>query len=457
MNKMAAFTEGSVLRHVVVMTCTSTTSLLSIFLVDIFTVVYIGILRDDSLLAALVLAKTLLFFITSMVLGIAVGAGAVIAKSTGAGAHERSKQFASTGFVLVMAVAAVGAALELLCLDRAIGLLGAHGDALQSARSYLRITLPATLLMAIGQMCAQVLRTAGYSRQAMWILLVATAAVAVADPLFIFGFRLGLDGAGYAYVVSCAVSAALGLYYVLSVAGLTSKIGTAHFAADTARIARVAFPAVVGNLATPVALAYLMASMAQFGAQALAGVAVVDRITQFAFCVLFVLPGALSPVIGQNLGATRRDRVEDAIKASFAMVVAYGAVVSIVLALAANLLCDAFHMEGEGRVILLAFSRFGGVLWTLIGLQFIAISIFITMRRAIYVTLFGWLRATLGTIPFVWYGARAFGGEGAVIGQLVGNALVALAAFVMSMLVMQGALKEMSSERGPGALPDRTG
>jgi putative MATE family efflux protein len=457
MNNKAAFTEGSVLRHVVVMICTSATSLLSIFLVDIFTVVYIGILQDNSLLAALALSKTLLFFITSMVLGIAVGASTVIAKNAGAGAHERSKQFASTGFVLVTAVTVAAAALELLCLDPAIRLLGAHGGTFLSARSYLRITLPATLLMAIGQMCAQVLRTAGYGRQAMWILLIATAAVAVADPLLIFGFRLGLDGAGYAYVVSCAMSAGLGLYYVLLVTGLTSKIDAEHFAADVARIARTAFPAVVGNLATPVGLAYLMASMAQFGARALAGVAVVDRITQFAFCVVFVLPGALSPVIAQNLGAMRRDRVEDAIKASSSMVVAYGAVVSIALALATNLLCDVFHMEGEGRAIVFAFGRFGGVLWTLIGLQFIAISIFITMHRAIYVTVFGWLRATLGTIPFVWYGARAFGGEGAVIGQLVGSALVALAAFVLSMLVMRSALREIRSERELGALPDRIG
>ncbi|RMW08640.1 MATE efflux protein, partial [Pseudomonas amygdali pv. tabaci] len=68
----AVFTKGSMLRHVVFMTSTSATSLLSIFLIEVLTVVYIAMLRDDSLLAAFAVAKTLMFFLISMILGIAV-------------------------------------------------------------------------------------------------------------------------------------------------------------------------------------------------------------------------------------------------------------------------------------------------------------------------------------------------------------------------------------------------
>lgn len=439
----AAFTHGSLLRHMVVMTCTSATSLLSVFLVDILTVVYIALLSDDTLLAAMAVAKTLMFFITSMVLGVAVAAGTVVSKWLGAGAPERARQLASTGLLLAVIVAALGAAIQLVFLDVVVHLLGAEGSTFRAARSYLWITLPATVLMAAGQMCAQLLRTAGLSRQAMWIMLIATAAVAVADPLLIFMFDLGLDGAGYAYVLSCAITASVGGYYVHRVARLTSRLERGQLWADIGQISRIAVPAVFGNLATPVGMAYLMATVAQFGSQALAGIAVIDRVIQFAFCVFFVLPGALSPVLGQNLGAMNKTRAAHAIRMTYGLVLGYGIAVSLLLAGSAGVMGRLFHVEGEGLVILEAFCRFGGVLWTLIGLQFIATSIFITMGRPLYVTVFGWLRASLGTVPFVWYGAQTFGSSGALLGQLLGNALVALMACLVAMVVMRNALNDL--------------
>ncbi|WP_426136781.1 MATE family efflux transporter [Pseudomonas sp. PWP3-1b2] len=451
----AVFTEGSLFRHMVVMTCTSATSLLSIFLVDILTVVYIAMLRDDSLLAAIAVAKTLMFFITSMVLGVAVAAGTVVSKRLGAGAPERARQLASTGLLLAVIVAAAGALIQLVFLDVAVHLLGAEGSAFAAASSYLWITLPATVLMAVGQLCAQLLRTAGLSRQAMWIMLIATAAVAVADPVLIFLFDLGLDGAGYAYVLSCTITASAGGYYVHRVARLTSPLEARQLWADIGHISRIAVPAVFGNLATPVGMAYLMATVAQFGSQALAGIAVVDRVIQFAFCVFFVLPGALSPVLGQNLGAMNKVRAAHAIRMSYGLVVVYGVSVSLLLAVSAGLMGRLFHVEGEGLLILEAFCRFGGVLWTIIGLQFIATSIFITMGRSIYVTVFGWLRASLGTVPFVWYGAQTLGSSGALLGQLLGNALVALLACGVAMAVMRNALNELDGPSPAAVLARR--
>ncbi|MFH7456661.1 multidrug transporter MatE, partial [Pseudomonas syringae pv. tagetis] len=84
-----------------------------------------------------------------------------------------------------------------------------------------------------------------------------------------------------------------------------------------------------------------------------------------------------------------------------------------------------------------AFCRWGGLLWTLIGLQCIATSIFLSVGRPKYVTLFGWLRASLGTEPFVWYGAQAFGSVGVILGQLLGNTEVAICACWVAHLLMK--------------------
>lgn len=443
-NNNAVFTQGSVLKHVVRMTATSTTSLLAIFVIDVLSVFYIAMLHDDVLLAALVVGKTLTFFVTSMSMGVAMASGALIASRLGAGELLRARQLAGSGLALVIAVSVSGAAIELLFLDVILDLLGLEARAFAAAQAYLWITLPATLFMAIGQLCMQVLRTSGFGKQPMYIVLTGTAVAAMAEPVFILWLNLGLNGAGYAYLLAASVTASLGVYYVSRVARLTARSGRAQMRADIGQIGRIALPAVFGNLATPVGMAYLMSSVAAYGSQALAGIAVVDRIIQLSFCVFFVLPGALSPIVGQNLGARNAARAREAVKTTYWLALGYGAVVALTLSLSAQALQQLFNVQGEGVRILQVFCQFGGVLWTLIGLQFIAISIFVTMGRPIFVTLFGWLRASLGTVPFVWYGAQLQGSAGALLGHLLGNATIALAACAVGMWVMKVTLKEIA-------------
>ncbi|MFI3044414.1 MATE efflux protein [Pseudomonas coronafaciens pv. coronafaciens] len=433
----AAFTSGSLLRHLVFMTSTSATSLLSIFLIEVLTVVYIAMLRDDSLLAAFAIAKTLMFFLISMILGIAVAVSTIVSRSLGSGLPDQARRLASSGVLLASMATVCGAALELIVLDQAISMLGGEGNSFTAAREYLWLTLPASVLVAVEQLCVQILRSAGFGKQAMWTLLTATAAVAIADPLLIVVFDLGLMGAGIAYLISSLVSACLGFYYVHRVAHLTCRVSLKNLSGDIRNIGRTALPAVTGNLATPVGMAYVIAAMAPFGPQALATIGVIDRVIQVAFCVVFALPGALIPILGQNLGAMNTARVSQAIKMTYGLLIGYGSMTSLLLILLAEPLASLFHIAGEGQVVFFAFCRWGGALWTLIGLQFIATSVFLSMGRPAYVTLFGWLRASLGTMPFVWYGAHKFGSVGVMLGQLLGNTIVAFCACWLAHMLMK--------------------
>ncbi|WP_024680807.1 MATE family efflux transporter [Pseudomonas syringae] len=444
----AVFTEGSVLRHVVFMTSTSATSLLSIFLIEVLTVVYIAMLRDDSLLAAFAVAKTLMFFIISMILGIAVAVSSTVSRALGSGVPDQARRLASSGLMLGIIATVCGAVLELIFLDSAIRMLSGEGSSFTAAREYLWLALPASVLVAVEQLCVQILRSAGFGKQAMWTLLTATAAVAIADPLLIIVFDLGLVGAGIAYLVSSLVSACLGFYYVHRVARLTSGVSLTHLSGNISTISRTAVPAVIGNLATPVGMAYVMAAMAPFGSQALAAIGVIDRVIQVAFCVVFALPGALIPILGQNLGAMNTARVSYAVKTTYGLLIGYGATTSLLLILLAEPLARLFHVSGEGLIVFSAFCRWGGFLWTLIGLQFIATSIFLSVGRPMYVTLFGWLRASLGTVPFVWYGAQAFGSVGVMLGQLLGNTVVAFCACWLAHLLMKKGIGQRGHSLG---------
>lgn len=425
-NARATFTEGSVARHVLVMSSTSALSLLAVFLVDILTLVYVSMLHMPLLLAAVGIAKVLIFLNSAVGTGFIIAAATVLSERIG---HKASKGFARLAAnLLVMVVVASGltAGLQLALVVPITHWLGADASTYEAARGFIWLTLPFSVLQSAMQMAAQILRTTGDSRRALWVVLSGAATLAVADPFFIFVMHLGLTGAGLAYALSACVSLGVGVYQIRQRTGLIFPSHLKLLGLHSRRTLRIALPATIANLATPAGLAYLVSTVASYGISALAAMAVVDRVLQLCYCAFFALPSALAPVLGQNIGARLDDRVRSAIIFTRRLIVTYGLAVWVLLLLLATPIADFYELEGVGRELFLAFCRFGGGLWVIIGLDFMAIAVFVTMERSWLVAVFAWCRATLGTLPFVLAGTHFFGSSGALPGVYAGNALIAL-------------------------------
>jgi len=186
--------------------------------------------------------------------------------------------------------------------------------------------------------------------------------------------------------------------------------------------------------------------LATYGASTLAAMAVVDRFMQFSYCAFFALPSALAPVLGQNIGAGLESRVVAAVVFTRRLVVVYGLAVWALLALSSGLIADLYDLQGQGRAFFLAFCYVGGGLWAIIGLDFVAMSVFVTMGRPWLVAMFAWLRATVGTLPFVYLGTHLFGGSAALAGMFTGNALIAIVSIFTASLT---AKRFFASRIGP--------
>lgn len=434
-NARATFTEGSVARHILVMSSTSALSLLAVFLVDILTLVYVSMLHVPLLLAAVGVAKIPVFLNSAIGTGFTIAAATVLSERIG---HQASKMFARlTANLMVMIVIASGltAGLQLALVTPITHWLGADSSTYEAARGFIWLTLPFSVLQSAMQMTAQILRTMGDSRRALWVVLSGAATLAVADPFLIFVMDLGLTGAGLAYALSACVSLGVGLYEIRRRTGLILPTHLKLLGLHTRRTLRIALPAIVANLATPVGLAYLVSTIATYGVSVLAAMAVLDRVMQLSYGAYFALPGALAPVLGQNIGARLDERVRSAIIFSRRLIVTYGLAIWVVLLLVAVPIANLYELEGAGRELFLAFCRFGGGLWAIIGLDFMAIAVLVTMGRAWLVPVFAWLRTTLGTVPFVLVGVHFFGGSGALLGAFTGNALIAVTSISFAALI----------------------
>ena len=426
-------TQGSVMRHVIVMSATGWIGLIAVFVVDFLNLFYIARLGQQELAAAIGYSGALLFFFLSFGIGFTIAVTALCARALGAGRHDDARRLATSGVVLT--TAALGALTIALWpfLGEALAMIGATGRTREIATDFLRIVLPATPLLAVGMALSGVLRAAGDARRAMHVTLIGGLVTAVLDPLMIFGFGLGITGAAITTVISRLTIAYVGWHGAVAVHGLLARPRLADLSRDLAPLATIAVPAILTNVATPVANTFVTATVARFGDSAVAGYAVVDRLVPLAFGGIFALSGAIGPVFGQNLGAKLYDRVRATLTASLIVTTVYSLIVWAALAVLAGDIAAVFNVRGEGAAIVAFFCRFAAGSFIFVGALFVANASFNNLGFPIMSTLFNWGRATLGTIPFVLVGAAWMGaigpGAGFAVGSVVFGSLAVVAAY----------------------------
>ena len=425
------FTTGSTMRHVAVMTATSTVGLMSLFLVDVANLFYISLLGPTELAAAIGFAGTLQFFTISVSIGLAIAASATISRAIGAGERGRARQLGASALTIqTIALAFCALALWIFRVE-ALQLLGAEGEALAIAADYLAIVLPSIPLLGIGMVTGGLLRSVGDARRAMYVTLSGGVFAALLDPLFIFdwGFGLGVDGAALVSVLSRVLFATLGLAFAIRIHDLVAKPNVKATLQDARTLLAIATPAVATQLSTPFGNAYLTRVVADFGDEAVAGWAVVGRLTALAFGGIFALSGAVGPILGQNLGARLYDRIRMAYRDALLFCLGYVLTVWLILYLLTDILTEAFSLTGAGAEVLWAFTHFGAGGFIFTGALFVSNAAFNNLGRPTWSTGFNWSRDAFVIPALAFMIAGAFGAQGVVaIQALAGLIIGALAA-----------------------------
>jgi putative MATE family efflux protein len=428
----ARFVEGSTMRHVAVMAATGSIGLIAVFVVDLLNLFYISLLGEAELAAAIGYAGTLMFFTTAVGIGVMIAGSAVVSRAVGAGRQEDGRRLSTSAIIYMVLATAAMSVLAILVLGPLLRLLGASGRTLEIAHDFLLVVLPSTPLLGVGMAASGVLRAIGDARRSMWVTLGGGLVTAVLDPLLILALGMGVEGAAIVSVISRCVMAAYGLYAVVRIHDLAARPSLKAFLGDISPLSAIAVPAILTNVATPVGNAYITFALATHGDTAVAAWAVIGRVIPVAFGPLFALTGAIGPIIGQNVGAGRFERVRMALMDSLKLTLIYVGIMWAVLALARHLIAQSFGLSGEGIDLVAFFCLFAAGSFIFLGALFVANAAFNNLGAPLLSTVFNWGRATLGTIPFVWLGGRIAGAEGVLAGQALGAVAFGVLALIFA-------------------------
>jgi putative MATE family efflux protein len=432
------FVTGSILRHILVMTGAGAVGLMAIFIGELANMLFLSRLGDVEIVSAVGYGSSILFFATSIGIGLSIAASAIVSPALGIGARARARRLSVNAHLLTAVVSMVLAAILWLMVPSLLRWLGATGRTHALAVDYLRIIIPALTPLALGMTSGAVLRSVGDAQRSMYVTLSGAIVNVILDPLFIFTFGWGITGAAIATVIGRFVMMAVGIYGVMVVHKLMGRPKLRPFLSDSRILAAVAIPAVLANVATPVGNAFVVSAIAPFGDAAVAGYAILGRIQPVAFGAIFALSGSIGPIIGQNLGAGQIARMRSVLTNALGVTTAFTAIAWMLLLLLAEPLVRSFQATGETAAIIRLFCYWVAPLFVFFGWLFVANACFNTLRRPQLSTAFNWARATLGTVPFVMMGAHWYGAKGAIIGNMLGGIAFGIAAVVVCYRIIDG-------------------
>lgn len=424
----ARYLQGPIWHHIVRMTLSGGFGLLALFAVDLVDLFFISLLGEQELAAAVGFAGALMFFTQSLSIGLSIAVGATTSKALGAQDDKKSMELVTSGILIVFLSTAIIAALAWIFRADFLSMLGAEGKTLAFAVSYVGIILPAFPFLAVGMAAGGVMRAQGDASGALWLTLSGAIVNAILDPLLIFGFGLGLPGAALASVVSRLTIFAFGLYKIVRVYELVCKPSIDMLKRDLPELSNIAVPAVLTNLATPIGIAYVTATMAQYGDSAIAGNAIISRLQMVAFVGLYALSSVVGPIAGQNLGAKQYGRVLEVLKDSLKFVVIYCLIASALLAMLTNFILIAFQASEQSSQIIRLFTYGLSLVFIFNGATFAANALFNNLGAPKISSVLNLSKATIFTVPFVWLGSEWGGVYGVLVGQAIGASMIAMIA-----------------------------
>lgn len=453
----AKFLDGNLFAHVAVMSLTSSVGLMAVFVVDLINMVYISMLGRAELAAAIGYAGAILFFTTSFGIGMSIAVSALVARALGSGDRDAAREKSTTGLVLGVGFGTVFAAGVWLILSPLVTLLGATGETHDLALHFLRIVVPSQPLLMVGMIGGAILRSHGDASRAMMATMWGAVATAVLDPILIFGLGWELTGAAIASVAARVVIAALALLPIIKHHGGFNRPSVAGVISDARPIFAIALPAILTQVATPVGQAFVTRATASYGEAAVAGMAIAGRLTPVAFGVIFALSGAIGPIVGQNFGAGRMDRVRRAFLDGLIFTALVIVLVAALLFALRGPIADLFNAQGLTRDIVFLFCGPLALLWFFNGVIFVSNAVCNNLGHPFWSAVVNWGRHTVGTMPLALWMGGIWGASGVLVGQALGGVLFGVLAMWLALRAMRHPVGPIArtapTPPAPGVLP----
>jgi putative MATE family efflux protein len=426
----AAFVTGPVRSTLVRLAFPMWIGLILIVSVDVTDALFVSQLGPEPL-AGLGFAIPAVLLATGLWLSVGIGVTSSVASAIGSGNAVVARRVAAQSIVIAICLAVALMVIGRYAVDGLFGLLGATAKARQLASEYMAVWLWGMPFLALLMLGTAALRGAGDIASSVKLMFLASIINLVLNPILIFGMGPvapgGLAGSAAATVFARVACALLALRLLMKRDLLLVRREDWAFVRDTwRRVSSVASPVIATEVMTHSGIALLTRIFAKQGATAVAAYGINVRMEGVLLMIALAISSTITPFVGQNWAASRRDRASEAtfFGAGLAfVVVTFGALVASAFA---RPLARAF---GDDDAVIDALTTMFRIMpLSLGGLAVIMVAgaAMNAIDRARHTAAFTLLSSLLLSAPIAWLAGNAFGLAGVLMGPVIARTVTAL-------------------------------
>ena len=376
----------------------------------------VGRALGTDALAAVGSAYTLMTFLTSILLGLSMGSGALFSIYRGQGDEASLRSAIAHAFGLILLLTLALNAAVYAFLNPILHFLRVPAAVWGGMREYLLVVFAGLVATSVYNYLACLLRALGNSAAPLVFLGVSALLNVGLDLLFVPVLGWGIAGAAWATVIAQYVSAAGMLVYVLAKCkSLLPKRSELHLNRSIlGEIFRLSSLTCAQQSVMNFGILMVQGLVNSFGATVMAAFAAAVKIDTFAYLPVQDFGNAYSTFAAQNFGAKRIDRIREGTRRAFLLSAGFGAALSIAVCALAAPLMRLFVEPGETAVVAagVRYLRIEGALYAGIGCLFLFYGYFRAVQRpGVSVVL---TAISLGTRVLLAYLLSAFWGEAGV-------------------------------------------
>ncbi len=438
----ARLTHGSVGRHLVDMAVPVLFGIFTMMGQAFVDMWFIGRVGDREL-AALSFAFPILMIVTSVAIGLGAGTSSVVARAIGAHNHRRARRLATDSLILSFGITAIISALGFFTIEPLFTLLGAPADMIPLIAGYMTILYAGVPFVVVGMVGMSSMRATGDTRLPSMLMVIASVANIILDPILIFGFgpvpAMGLNGAALAALLSRAAIFGGTLYFMrMRLDMLTfNKPDPGELRSSWADVLHVGIPAAGTNAIIPIATGVITAMLARYGPEAVAGFGVASRVESLTLVLFYALSAVIGPFVGQNIAAGRADRIFEALRLCMLFCVGTGLAVAVLLALSGEWLPTLFSDNPQVTKVSTLYLMIAPISYGAYGMVMIMNASFNGMGKPMPAVHISVSRMALIYVPLAFVANRFFGITGIFVAYAFANIVSGVIAYIWARASVQ--------------------
>ncbi|MGL5379625.1 MATE family efflux transporter, partial [Clostridium sp.] len=355
MTKASNFTEGKIFSPLLKFTIPI---LIALFLqtmygaVDLLIVGQFGNAADVSAVST---GSQVMFSITSMITGLAMGITILIGQKLGENKKDEAGNVVGSGISIFTVFAIIITILIVLFASPIASLMHAPAEAFDSTVSYLRICGAGTIFVIFYNIIGGVFRGLGDSKTPLITVGIACIVNIIGDLIFVGIFKMAASGAAYATVLAQSTSVILSLILIKR-RGLPFKFSknSVKFHKNlTSQIIKYGAPIALQDVLVNLSFLVIMVIGNSMGVIASAGIGVAEKLVGFIMLIPISFSQSVSAFVAQNYGAKKYDRAKRVLLYSVLASLCCGIIMFYITFFHGNLLSGIF--SNDDAVILAAW------------------------------------------------------------------------------------------------------